>query len=209
MQPTVRLDNNSQRYDYACGVEGPRPLIPSVSLHLQSEYESRADLLDGEARMLTKYFLTASYRPAREAANYISPSGWKLVGSSEWDAKETHLMQHPSSKECVLSFQGTTSERVLDWWDNIRFYDVDFCGLRDKVHGGFRDQLRAILDTSSFKNNIQNKLPKCKKLTVVGHSLGGAIAALYSYCVNTGPSGGDDSRVQFSMSTPEVLPPLF
>merc|ERR1740129_213407 len=209
-QPTARVSNTSEVHDYSCGVEGPRPVFGKVSLHGTDVYEARANLLSGDARTLTKYFVSSSYMIARDAADYIGNSGYKLVGSSEWDAKETHLFQHPSSKNCVLAFQGTTSERLLDWWDNIRFYDVDFCGLRDSVHGGFRDQLRAIVDSQSFKSNIQNKLPMCNDLTVVGHSLGGALAALYSYCLNAGSSGGEDNnRVKFTRSTPSVIPSLF
>jgi len=210
-QPTAWLSNESNViFNEACGVDRETWGWSSVSLHSQNVYAARADLLSGEASTFTKYFLKASYYQATDAANYISPSGYKLVGSSEWDDKETHLMQHPSSKNCVLAFQGTTSERILDWWDNIRFYDVTFCGLGDTVHGGFVDQLRTILDTQSFKTNIHNKLPKCNELTVVGHSLGGALAALYSYCLNAGSSGGaDNNRVRFSRSTPAVLPPLY
>merc|ERR1719221_193497 len=119
-------------------------------------------------------------------------------------------MQHPSTKNCVLSWQGTTSERVLDWFDNLNFFDVTFCGLGEYLHGGFVDQLRTILDTQSFRNNIQTKLPKCNELTVVGHSLGGALAALYSYCLNAGSSGGaDNNRVKFTRySTPRVISPV-
>jgi len=209
--PTARLSNASERFDYPCGQEGPRPVFGTVALHGQDVYESRAGLLSGEAYTMTRYFVTASYRIARDAAAYTAGSGYVLVGSSEWDAKETHLFQHPSTKNCVLSFQGTTSERILDWWDNLRFYDVEFCGLGDNVHGGFRDQLRAILDTQSFRTNIQSKLPMCNELTVVGHSLGGALAALYSYCLNARSSGGEDNdRVKFTrFGTPRVIPPLF
>jgi len=214
-QPTVKMDQNGKANYFPCGNTSQQWLeIPSVDIHLQDVYESRADTLNGDARTLTKYFVTASYKVAQEAASMISPSGWKLVGSSEWDSKETHLMQHPSSKECVLSFQGTANDRVLDWWDNLRFYDTPFCGLGDNVHGGFRDQLRAILDSASFRENIQSKLPKCSELTVIGHSLGGAMAALYSYCLNAGLTQGADgwedyNRVQFSRSTPEVIPSMF
>jgi len=209
-QGRVFLSNNSETFPHSCNEDRDEWGRFDVGLHSSSVYEARADLLSGEARILTKYFVVASYRQAWEAANIISPSGYKLVASSEWDDKETHLYQHPSSKDCVLSWQGTTSERMLDWWDNIRFYDVHFCGAGDNVHGGFVDQLRTILDTQSFKSNIQSKLPKCNDLTVVGHSLGGALAALYSYCLNKGSAGGSDyDRVKFTKSTPAVLPPLY
>merc|ERR1719499_2247685 len=148
-----------------------------------------------------------------DPADYIKPSGWKMVGSSLWDSKETHLMQHPSTKDCILSFQGTAGDRTLDWWDNLRFYDTDFCGLTNMVHGGFRDQLRAIVQGPSFQEEIQSKLPKCRDVTVIGHSLGGALAALYSYCVNAAPGQGTDGwedyeHMEYFRSTPEVLPAI-
>jgi len=213
-QPTVKLSESGIAREYPCGDDGDEWLeVPSVKTHSQNVYKERSNFLSGEAETLTRYFVVASYMTAQEAAANIAPSGWRMVGSSEWDEKETHLMQHPSSKECILSFQGSAQDRVLDWWDNLRFYDVKFCGLGDNVHGGFRDQLRAILRTNSFKNNILSKLPKCKDVTVVGHSLGGALASLYSYCVNValseGMDGWDDHQlVQFSRSTPELLPPI-
>jgi len=209
-QDQVFLSNASMTINYNCAQERNEWGKFSVDLHGVSVYEARANLLSGEARTLSKYFIGASYNRARDAANDVSPSGYKLVGSSEWDDKETHLYQHPSTKNCVLSWQGTTSERILDWWDNLRFYDVDFCGAGENVHGGFVDQLRTILDTNSFKNNIQTKLPKCNELTVVGHSLGGALASIYSYCLNKGSAGGSDyNRVKFTKSSPAVLPPLY
>jgi len=209
-QDQVFLSNASMTINYNCGVERSEWGRFSSDLHSTSLYEARSDLLSGEARTLTKYFIGASYDRAADAANYIAPTGYKVVGSAEWDDKETHLYQHPSSKNCILSWQGTTAERVLDWWDNLRFYDVDFCGAGENVHGGFVDQLRTILDTQSFQSNIQSKLPKCNELTVVGHSLGGALAAIYSYCLNKGSAGGSDyDRVKFTKSSPAVLPPLY
>jgi len=209
-QPTAWLSNESSAFNYACGQNRENWGWTSVNLHFQDVYESRADQLSGDARTLTKYFVQASYYQAQAAANKVRPSGYNLVGSSEWDSKETHLYQHPSSKNCVLSWQGSAADRILDWWDNLRFYDVDFCGAGENVHGGFVDQLRTILDTNSFKNNIQSKLPKCNELTVVGHSLGGALAAIYSYCLNKGTAGGSDyDRVKFTKSTPQTLPALY
>jgi len=209
-QPTAWLSNESRVFNYPCGEHREEWGWSKVSLHSKDLYESNADLLSGDARTLTKYFVAASYQQAQAAANSVRPSGYNLVGSSEWDDKETHLYQHPSSNNCVLSWQGTTGDRLLDWWDNIRFYDVSFCGAGENVHGGFVDQLRTILDTQSFKNNIQNKLPRCNELTVVGHSLGGALAAIYSYCLNKGSAGGSDyNRVKFTKSTPAALPPLY
>lgn len=219
-QSSVKMDENGQKWVFPCNsTERQGFQIPATSIHLQAVYKERADTLKdlegGEATFMTRYFIVPSYEPAEKAAASISATGYKLVGSSIWDEKETHLMQHPSSKECILSFQGTTKERVLDWWDNLRFYAGAYCGIGGRaVHAGFRGQLRAILETPSFKENIQDKLPKCSDVTVIGHSLGGALAALYSYCVNAAPAKGTDGwedyqLMQYFKAKPEVLDPLY
>jgi len=206
--PTERVSNISEVYAYPCGVEGPRPVIGKVSLHGAGLYESKANLLNGDARTLTQYFVTSAYMETRDAAFYTVDAGYVLIGTAPWEGKETRLFLHPSTWHCIVSFQGTSSERLLDWWDNIRFYDTDFCGLQDSVHGGFRDQLRAIVDHPDFQYWITGKMRQCEDVSVIGHSLGGALAALYSYCLNAGPSGGEDyDRIKFTRMPRNTLQP--
>merc|ERR1719401_2249156 len=116
---------------------------------------------------MTQYFLGASYMGFWDAIDYTIPSGYVLLDSAEWDQKWTHMYLDPSSWHCIVSFQGTSSERLLDWWDNIRFYDTDFCGLQNSVHGGFRDQLRAIVDHPDFQYWITGKMRQCEDVSVI------------------------------------------
>jgi len=209
-QPTIKVDENGIIYDYPCGNTASNGVeTPSVALHVPEEYDMRAQFLKDEAQQMTKLAVIPSYQPYEEAAVTLGIFGWKLVGTALWELKETHLIQSPDTLDCILTFQGTTSNRMLDWYDNLRFRAGEFCGLEDRVHAGFRDQLRAVVTTEDFQQNIQTKLPKCNGLTVAGHSLGGALAALFSACVNNAPADNVDYKhIMWTRESPALLEPI-
>lgn len=86
----------------------------------------------------------------------------------------------------VISFKGTTTFR--ETINNLKFIQVDdkYC-IPGKIHKGFHDSI--------FKNNVVETLEekvfeilknKKRKLYIIGHSLGGALATLfYSYLRNS------------------------
>jgi len=210
-QPTIKVDEKGHGlYHYPCGNDASNGIeVPVVSLHLPDLYDRVAAHLSGEDRLMTRLAVLSSYSRKAQAASIVRTVGWRLVGSSLWDGKETYLIQHPDTLKCVMTFQGTTTSRVLDWWDNLRIYAGSYCGLPNRVHAGFRDQLRAVTESSGFQSDIKAKMGKCRTLTVAGHSLGGAMAAMYSACVNNAPSGDSDyGHVKWTLQTPALLKPI-
>lgn len=211
-QQVAKIDNHDRIWNYDCGKKFNSLEWGIVPIHMQDRYLSRAGQLPQPAQDLTKFALMSTYMTDHtEVANYIKPYGWNYVGTSEEKEKVVHLLQDPSSLECIITFQGTSNND--DWWDNLAIADAEFCGLPRKVHSGFRSQLRWTLEASQFQSNIRPKLGKCAKVTAVGHSLGGALASLFAACTNNAPTSGDGWKydykfIQWTKESPQKLPPI-
>ncbi len=93
------------------------------------------------------------------------------------------LYHRPGEKLCALAFSG--SEDGMDWQYNLNAIPRAYCGMY-KIHRGFANTLDKFWKTDHGKElerQIQGDL--CKSGTVVvGHSLGGAKAALFAACNN-------------------------
>jgi len=147
-----------------------------------------------------------------EVAEHIKAFGWGLVGSASdaggsvyGGAQITHLVQQPDTLECTITFQGTTY--IQDWLTNFGISAESFCGLTYEdeycgsgpgtcttrrprgsfVHSGFKERLMTIVKTPDFQNNIRPKLSSCSRVYAVGHSLGGAMAELFTACNSRAP----------------------
>merc|ERR1719375_2024084 len=91
----------------------------------------------------------------------------------------------------------------------------NFCGFRD-VQPGYVEATRMMIRNSNFTWNIKTKLPFCDGVTVVGHSQGGAIAHIYSACVNSDESSTDGieddqydyNTIKWVRQAPQELPPV-
>lgn len=108
------------------------------------------------------------------------------------DVKGLYIMENFSSKEGVKGFMGiekpndgTTiiafggTDQIRDWVYNIRFGKKQRWTPQDgrKVHRGFYQQYTSIQDT--VIEFIYKYQPL--RLVITGHSLGGALATLFSY----------------------------
>jgi len=93
------------------------------------------------------------------------------------------LFQHPDTLECALVFEGSGLDDLKDWLANMNFWTTEFCGF-GQTHRGFRAKLLRMVGGIDFVQSIRRKIGSCSKLSVAGHSLGGAQAELFTACAN-------------------------
>lgn len=226
--PSMEMDVSSRtrHWKFGCSLEQTyRPneaLSTSISLHGAELY---IEQLSGQKRDLSNgsWYTNMSIFAARKSYiedpnlvhRHIKAYGWGLVGSAAHPggnvyggAQITHLVQHPVTLECAITFQGTTY--VQDWLSNFRVSAHSFCGLTYQgescgsfgtcstrrprgsfVHGGFKERLMTIVKTPAFQSNIRPKLSSCARVYAVGHSLGGAMAELFTACNSRAPKQGE------------------
>jgi len=173
---------------------GPPGVIRSY-LHAAATYSTEASKLDRVAKYVSQVGLDVSYkRNETEAAMHVSRLGWGLVHTAFHDGglvggpQASHLVQHPQTLECIVTFQGTDS--TADWLADAQAISLPFCGLESEVHRGFRNHLRRIVKSSVFQERILPYLGSCSKVIATGHSLGGAMATLFTACMAQAPARG-------------------
>lgn len=217
-------DPDNKNKLYTCDDEVPnQPRGASkIALHASEGYANATQDLDlGWGNLLyplAKIGIPASYDYNRTSAAALGKQyGWPLIGSAVAEAGEngyvgrqvSHLFQKKRSKECILTFQGSSS--MEDWKANLNIKKRPFCGFAPKdayiaedddtsvlgdgqslVHKGFIDALMLIVMDSDWQSDIRPKLSRCSQVYVTGHSLGGAQSELFGACVNMAPSKGQD-----------------
>merc|ERR1712048_1168869 len=88
---------------------------------------------------------------------------------------------------CMLAFSGTNAIESGELFTSLDLGTRSYCGL-DHVHNGFVGELEFISKTAIY-DRLKKKLARCDKLTVTGHSLGGALAELFAACINKAVDG--------------------
>jgi len=214
MMRSAKIFIGSEKVEFAeCGEEfSSAREVPSGTLHNEEsvyfpetpKYDLGA-LANLAARVALPY--STSSNP-QEVADALRGQGWHLVQSSDDGNSMTHLIQNPENQECFLTFRGSKS--FTDWVGNLAIRKVDFCGLPEKVHNGFRNNLRLVVSSDEFQQKIRSHLPKCSKVYGVGHSLGGITAQLFAACaaqsLAEGDAGFEDhSLIGWTTETPGVL----
>jgi len=144
--------------------------------------------------------------------------GWNLAGTAYhpgltgWigGPQVSHLLQNQETLECVLTFQGTQVRR--DWYANIAFRPTHFCGMTEPdetcwlfgfdtckvrkprgsfAHYGFAENLRKMVQEPQWQETIRANLGKCSAVYTAGHSLGGAVASLFTACTSSNMTKDD------------------
>lgn len=142
----------------------------------------------------------------RVVGHSYNPGNWFYIGwSSAW------LYQQPDTRVCMLTFMG--SKALGDWVANFHLVKGEFCGLPSRVHKGFRNKFRNVVQYSEWQENIRPKLSKCAQVLVVGHSLGGACAEMFAACNAAAPGPQEDGHedykhISWIRGVPELLPEL-
>merc|ERR1719468_648168 len=176
---------------------------PNVALHDLDIYINRSMAWGGQLGVVADVGLRYSYE-IDPPLNEIRQKGWGVVGKAVVGNEEvSHLLQNPDNLECILTFEGT--DRTSEWFNNIDLGWKTFCG-NGFLHGGFIDVLLNMCTSNAWQSNIRPKLGFCSKLSVTGHSLGGAMAGLYVGCVVSKKDGRKDyENLKFDWKTPKKL----
>lgn len=203
----ARMDGMELRVDtgahikHKCSQElnkGP-PGVPKSALHSSELYIDAAVKISPLLANVSRIGMRKSYMTdEKEVAQRVKAYGWRLVatasdkgdGSAIGGAQVSHLIQHPRSLVCMVTFQGTAS--FGDALSDVHAVKRKFCGLPERVHKGFRDHLRRIVSSPVWQNKIRPYIPGCSELLVTGHSLGGAMAELFTACAARAPKPGEE-----------------
>merc|ERR1712194_110666 len=187
----------------------------TFSLHSAEDYRRTAAWFGEDFRNFTFVSMNYSWKVedafvAADAPKY----GWRLVGRARNSGagaitsgpQVSNLFQKPGSLECIVTFKHT--ESTPDWLSNLDARPVNFGCPVSKVHAGFRDHMLRMVRDPSWQENVRSKLSSCSSVIVAGNSLGGASAALFSGCANSGRVGDRDYETITwrKAATPVMLP---
>lgn len=232
-QGTVRKTTCSQEAEYE-----PRGRVIDPILHARTWYVNVAHTISDAMGNLTDIATIGSYfSDENYVRRRIEAQGWKYISMASHPGsgitggpQQVHLVQHPRTLECLITFQGSDSPQ--DWVANFATGKSHFCGFVDRdercdfqfggecpvkrkgnsfVHLGFRDHMRRMVRSQEFQRNIRPKFQHCSKLNVAGHSLGGAVSELFTACTMRAPLRGnygyeeDYKYISFTKGTAQRL----
>lgn len=112
---------------------------------------------------------------AKQAYNDIPDEGWNLISHEETDGQAMVSFPEDGPYDVIVSFRGTSSSKDILVDLNVftrtpRFAeDVD---KRIRVHHGFADQY------DGLRERVMECMKERKRILVLGHSLGGALATI-------------------------------
>jgi len=215
LMPSQFLDQNGVSTNHFCGWENPDWRFPNLILHFWWYYVSRSEPNpDAGVRTAAVIGLDNSYdSDENRVASKVGAYGWNVVSMIKTGlSKEVvHLMQNPRTNACILTFKG--SDTIEDFVNDIVVVTDSFCGLKERVHRGFKWELMNTVQDDAFQTTLRPLLGQCSKLEVLGHSLGGATASLFTACLHNrvprGEIGYDDYRwISFTRQRSRMLPAL-
>jgi len=204
------MQQNNENTPQDCGWVGNTVETPNIGLHDHDLYVARASAAGDQFATAASVALAVSYTfDPTEASNFVAGLGYRLVGTALRGEEASHLIQHPGTLACFITFEGSTE--FDDWVHNAQIARTDFCGLEEGIHTGFARATMRMVTTEVFQNNVRPRLSRCSSVEAVGHSLGGAIASLFTACAhNTVSPGGDGfdeyNYIWWNWQTPQLMP---
>jgi hypothetical protein len=121
-------------------------------------------------------------------------TGYRVGSSGQEVSGHTQVVwaQHRTEPWVVVSFRGTEFlDGGSDLWTDASFPTVPFRSGWGNVHGGFASAYRTV---SRLLDERLAKLPRGTHVWVTGHSLGGALASLFSADLLARMESGDALR---------------
>jgi len=185
------LYNGSVLDERPCGWVGNQVALPNLTLHALALYVNRtAELYPDLNDMATVALASSQNANVTQVAEFVRDKGYGLVASALCETYDevAHLIQNPETLDCWLTFEG--SDNLNDWVQNLKVLRTDFCGLEQWVHTGFKNSTMAMVLEPSFQNDVRPKLGHCRDVEVLGHSLGGSIAGLFTACAHSNVQPG-------------------
>ena len=137
-----------------------------------------------------------------EGYAHVTSDKTGIAGQSSW------LLKH-SEGNCVVTFAGTDSWE--DWLQDAQVNPAAFCGFLDEkdekslqnghsfTFWGFKYHLLRMVKSWQFQNWIRPKLKHCTSVDAAGHSLGGAMAILFSTCIHNAPKRGEAGYEDYAL----------
>jgi len=124
--------------------------------------------------------------------------------SGKNDKDTVMLFQDEKLLKCYLTFAPANGESLMDIAKMI--FSKSWCGLKG-IGKFIVEELEALIQSPKWKTLIQDQLPKCNGLELVGHSMGGALSGILATCLNQ--ESWDEDTYNSVMweynDTPEVI----